>query len=383
MDVYLADASRTPFGRRGGVVAGLHVAQLAAVPLQQLLLRNPMLADVDHTEIYYGADPTAESGPNLARWAALISGLSEHYPALTLDRRESSGLDALIFASRAIRLDDAHTVIAGAVGSSSRTGYQLAAPDHSYPASLHLTASGNEDQVSSLLPSAWKHSAGWFAQLAAYQYGVDRALQDSWALRSHSLAQQAWHDGVPQEHLSYVDGHCLDECILEEIDSRQLGGKPPLFTSDGTVTAGNSAADADGAAALLLSAFPGPNPLATVLGGETVALAPDDYPLATAAAISKLLKRLNLEADDITAWELDERYAAATLVSLAHMPQLDKQRVNVAGSTLSYGHAGSASALRSLINLCTVLRREGGGYGLAATSVAAGQGTAVIIRVHG
>ncbi|QSB05031.1 thiolase family protein [Natronoglycomyces albus] len=383
MDVYLADAARTPFGRRGGVVARLHVAQLAAIPLQQLLLRNPLLADVDHTEIYLGADITAESGPNLARSAALISGLSEHFPAITIDRRESSGLDALILAARAVRLEDSHSAVAAAVGSASRVGFQLNTPDTAYPTHLRLFPSGSEEHVGQLLPSAWRHGPGWFAQLAAYQYDIDRAAQDGWALHSHSLAHQAWQDGIPQDHMSVVDGHCSDECILTEIDSRTMGAQPPLFTTDGTITVGNSAVDADGAAALLVSSFPGPDPMARFIGGETVGVAPNEYPLASAAAIRKVLARHNLKASDIAAWEIEERYAAATLVCLAQMPELGKKLVNTAGSTISYGHAGPASALRSLINLCTVLRRRGGGYGVAATNVAAGQGMAVIVRVDG
>jgi acetyl-CoA acyltransferase len=222
----------------------------------------------------------------------------------------------------------------------------------------------------------------------AAELGIDREQQDAWALRSHQRAGDAWDKGLHDDYVMEVAGVTRDESIRPDTSLERLAGLQPAFTTDGTVTAGNSSPINDGAIALLMgtadaAADLGVTPLGQVLGSATVAVEPDRFSVAPVPAVEKVLGRLGLSPSDVDLWEINEAFAAMVLSTLDGLPALDPEKVNPNGGAIAIGHPLGASAPRVVVDLCRELRRRGGGVGVAAACIGVGQGSAIVCRVAG
>jgi acetyl-CoA acyltransferase len=390
MDAYILDAVRTPFGRYRGGLSATRTDDLAALPLRELVRRNPGLDPAAVDDVIYGnTNGAGEENRNVARMAALLAGLPVTVPGSTVNRLCASGGEAVVQAARALAVGDARYVVAGGVEGMSRAPYVLPKPDEALPRSMqmHQTTVGWR-MVNPRFPAHWTDSLGACAERVAAELGIDREQQDAWALRSHQRAGDAWDKGLHDDYVMEVAGVTRDESIRPDTSLERLAGLQPAFTTDGTVTAGNSSPINDGAIALLMgtadaAADLGVTPLGQVLGSATVAVEPDRFSVAPVPAVEKVLGRLGLSPSDVDLWEINEAFAAMVLSTLDGLPALDPEKVNPNGGAIAIGHPLGASAPRVVVDLCRELRRRGGGVGVAAACIGVGQGSAIVCRVAG
>ncbi|MGH8879463.1 MAG: thiolase family protein, partial [Stackebrandtia sp.] len=303
-------------------------------------------------------------------------------PGVTVNRLCASGAEAIVQAARQVAGGDAERIIAGGVESMSRAPFVLPRPDAAFPRNMSLVPTQvGWRQPNPKFPRAWVDSLGECAQNLAAEYGIGREAQDTWALRSHLRATEAWDKGLLSDRVMHVDGVPRDECVRADTNRDKLAALKPAFTVDGTVTAGNSSPISDGAATFLVSREPGSNPMARVVASATVGVSPERFAVAPVDAIKKVLFKSGLHYRDIAAWELNEAFAAMALSCLHLLPEIDVNRVNVNGGAIAYGHPLGASAPRVIMELCDQLRKRGGGYGVAAACIGVGQGMAVVVHV--
>jgi acetyl-CoA acetyltransferase family protein len=274
----------------------------------------------------------------------------------------------------------------------SRAPFVLARPDAPFPGKLELlhTQVGWR-MVNPKLPDRWTASLGACAEAVAADLGIGRQAQDEWALRSHERAAAAWEKGLHDGFAEPVAAVSRDESIRPDTSAQALAALKPAFSPDGAVTAGNASPINDGAVAVLVgpaavAAELGVEPLGRVVTSATVAVEPHQFSIAPVPAIAKALSRAGLAPADITAWEINEAFAAMVLSCLRELPaavggQIDTERVNPNGGAIAIGHPLGASAPRVIVDVCREVRRRGGGYGVAAACVGVGQGVAVVVRV--
>jgi acetyl-CoA acetyltransferase family protein len=389
VDAFLIDAVRTPFGKHRGGLSGIRTDDLAALALTDLLRRNPALGgEVEVEDVILGdTNGAGEDNRNVARMAALLSGLPPTGPGVTVNRLCASGGEALVQAARAIRSGDADTLIAGGVESMSRAPFVLPKPEAAFPteAKLFHTQVGWR-MVNPRFPAEWTNSLGGCAEAVAAELGIGRAEQDAWAVRSHTLAAQAWDKGLHDDYIVAVPDVKRDESIRPDTSLEKLAKLKPAFTRDGAVTAGNSSPINDGAIAVLVGSQStvdklGAQPFGRIIAAATVAVEPHHFSIAPVGAIRKVLDRAGLSFVDIAVWEINEAFAAMVLSNLHTLPEIDRERVNPNGGALAIGHPLGASAPRVIVDACRELRRRGGGYAVAAACIGVGQGTAMVVKV--
>jgi len=389
-DVYIVDAVRTPIGRHGGALAGVRPDDLAATVVGALVSRQAGLDPAAIDDVYLGdANGAGEDNRNVARMAALLAGLPASVPGATVNRLCGSGLEAVIAANRAIACGDASICVAGGVESMSRAPWVLLKPERGYPRgseTLHSTTLGWR-MTNPKMSTEWTVALGEGAEILADKYGIDRAAQDRFALRSHQRAAAAWSAGTFADEVVPVPGVELerDESIRPDTSLEKLAALPPVFRPDGTVTAGNSSPLNDGAAALLLAddaglSRMGARPLARVVSRASSAVEPQLFGIGPVEAAHTALARAGIGWGDLRAVELNEAFAAQSLACLAEWSELDPEIVNPNGGAIAIGHPLGCSGARILGSLAWQLHRSGGGWGLAAICIGVGQGLAVVLE---
>jgi len=390
MDAYILDAVRTPFGRYRGGLSAVRTDDLAALPLRELVRRNPALDPAEIDDVVYGnTNGAGEENRNVGRMAALLADLPVTVPGITVNRLCASGGEAVVQAARALAVGDARYVVAGGVESMSRAPYVVPKPDEALPKSMemHQTTVGWR-MINPRFPRHWTDSLGACAERVAAELGIGREEQDAWALRSHQLADEAWDKGLHDDYVTNVEGVARDESVRPDTTAEQLAALRSAFSTGGTVTAGNSSPLNDGAIALLMgtessAADLGISPLGQLLGSAIVAVEPDRFSLAPVPAVTKVLDRLGLTTADVDLWEINEAFAAMVLSTLRGLPDIDREKVNPHGGSIAIGHPLGASAPRVVVDLCRELRRRGGGIGVAAACIGVGQGAAIVCKVEG
>jgi acetyl-CoA acetyltransferase family protein len=387
-DVVIIDAVRTPFGRNRGALSGIRTDDLGALPIAALVARHPGLDPARIDDVYYGnTNGAGEENRNVARMAALLAELPVSVPGVTVNRLCASGAEAVIQAGRAVATGDAVLCIAGGVEGMSRAPYVVPKPDEALPRSmqLHQTTVGWR-MVNPRFPEHWTSSLGECAQRVADELGIGREAQDEWAVRSHQRVAAAYDAGKHDGFVMEVAGLTRDESLRPDSTVETLAALKPAFTRDGSVTAANSSPINDGALAALVGTRHtaeelGVTPIGQILGSATVAVEPDRFSVAPVPAIEKVLGRAGLRPEDIDLWEINEAFAAMVLSTLHHLPQVDRELVNVNGGAIAIGHPLGASAPRVIVDLCRELHRRGGGVGIAAACIGVGLGQAVLVRV--
>jgi acetyl-CoA acetyltransferase family protein len=385
---FIVDAVRTPIGRHGGALAGVRPDDLAAGAIAALLRRTPDLDPAQLDDLYFGdANGAGEDNRNVARMAGLLAGVPPSVPGATINRLCGSGLEAAIAGDRAVLAGDAELIIAGGVESMSRAPWVLPKPDRAF-ARGHETAYSTTlgwRMVNPRMPEEWTVALGEGAEILADKYAISRADQDTFALRSHQRAAQAWAEGRFGTEVEGVDGLDTDEGIRADSSLEKLARLKAAFRPDGTVTAGNSSQLSDGAAALLLAseratAAVNREPLARIAARAASGVEPQLFGIGPVTAARTALKRAGITWSDLSVVELNEAFAAQSLACLAQWPDLDPDIVNVNGGAIALGHPLGCSGARILGTLAHELRRRGGGWGLAAICIGVGQGLAVVLE---
>jgi acetyl-CoA acyltransferase len=394
---FICDAIRTPIGRYGGALAAVRTDDLAAVPIRALVDRHPTVDWAAVDEVFYGcANQAGEDNRNVARMAALLAGLPADVPAATVNRLCGSGLDALALAARTIRAGEAGLAIAGGVESMSRAPFVLAKADSAFSrvARIEDTTIGWRF-VNPLLKARYGiDSMPETAENVAAEYGIARADQDAFALRSQSRALAAQTSGVlAQEIVGVSVPQKKGDAVVVERDEHPrattleaLARLKGIVKPDGTITAGNASGVNDGACALLVAseaaaAKHGLTPRARIVGAATAGVPPRIMGIGPAPATRKLLARTGLKIGDLDLIELNEAFAAQALAvtRLLGLPD-DAAHVNPNGGAIALGHPLGASGARLATTALCQLERTGGRRALATMCIGVGQGIALVIE---
>jgi acetyl-CoA acyltransferase len=383
--VVIVDGVRTPFGRAHatkGWLRNVRPDELVAGCWRELIRRNALNpALVDDAILGLALSPV-ELALNGARQASLLAGLPVTCPAVTVNRLCGSSLQALHHAAHAIQAGDADVVLVG--GVERMTGQEAPAPAVLHP---RLAAITPRESL----------SMGLTAEFLAHRYGISRADQDAWAVRSHQRASAARSapptTGLRPEILPVL-GHDdqglplvveRDQSLRPDASAESLAALSPAFLpSAGTVTAGNSSPRSDGAAALLVMSAErakslGYRPLAIVRATAVAGVSPAEMGLGPVSAIAKVLPRAGLTLADIGSVELNEAFAVQALACI-RQAGLNPDRVNERGGAIAIGHPLGASGARITLSLLHSLHNSRQEFGLVAMCIGMGQGIATLLQ---
>lgn len=397
-DAFICDAIRTPFGRYGGALSGVRTDDLGAEPLKALQRRNPTV-DWDRVEdLYYGcANQAGEDNRNVARMAALLSGLPESVPGVTLNRLCGSGMDAVGSAARAIRAGEMDLAIAGGVESMSRAPFVMpkATSAFSRSNSVEDTTIGWRFINPLIKKEFGVDSMPETAENVAADFGVARADQDLFALRSQRRTAAAQEAGLFAAEITAVavPRRNRDPLIVDTDEHPRAGTTldalaelPTPFREGGSVTAGNASGVNDGACALLLASEAGAHthglkPRARVLGMATAGVAPRIMGIGPAPATEKLLAQVGWRLGDVDVVELNEAFAAQALAVLRRLglPD-DAEHVNPNGGAIALGHPLGASGARLITTALYELERRDAKRAVCTMCIGVGQGIAIAIE---
>ena len=393
-DVFIAAATRTPFGRYGGRLAALRCDDLAAAPLTSLMARYPGLDWGAVDDVVLGcANQAGEDNRNVARMAALLAGLPETVPAVTVNRLCASGLEAVGQAARAIAGGDAQLVIAGGVESMSRAPFVMAKAEIAFGREQKLEDSTLGWRcINPVMQERYGvDSMTQTADNLAREHGITRACQDAYAWRSqqrtaHAQAQ-GWLAGeitpVQVRHGSESTTVSEDEHPRPNVTPEKLAKLTPLLGPDSTITAGNASGINDGAGALLLASAEalkkhGLQPLARVIGMTAAGVAPRIMGIGPVPAIQKLLAKIRRRLDEFDHIEINEAFAAQVLACTRSLGLADDaEHVNGNGGAIALGHPLGASGARLVMTAAFALRRQQQSRALVSLCVGVGQGVAL------
>jgi 3-oxoadipyl-CoA thiolase len=386
----ILSAVRTPVGRYGGVLAGERPDDLAALVIGEAVSRAGVPAD-EIEDVWFGAaNQAGEDNRNVARMAALLSGLPESVAGVTVNRLCASGLAAVVGACHAVVAGDGDLFVAGGVESMSRAPLVMAKPETPFPRGNRTvwdTTLGwrfPNPRLEAMYPL---ESMGETGENVAERYGVSREEQDAFALQSQRRWAEADAAGRFEDELVAVGEATRDEHPRPDTSEEKLAALAPAFREGGTVTAGNSSGINDGAAALVIASEErarslGVEPLGAFVGSAVAGVDPRVMGIGPVPAVRKLVDRAGVPVDDIDLVELNEAFASQSLVVIRELG-LDPERVNVNGGAIALGHPLGMSGARLVVTLLHELRRRGGRYGLATLCVGVGQGQAALFQRGG
>lgn len=395
-EVVIVDAVRTPIGRYNGALKDVRPDDLGAIVIKALVERNPNLITRQIEEVVLGnANQAGEDNRNVARMSGLLAGLPVEVAGTTINRLCGSGLDAVMYAARAIAVGEGDIFIAGGTESMTRAPFVMAKPDQSFPR-------GNMEMLDTTI--GWRFtndklkemygadSMPQTAENVAQQYNITREDQDIFAFQSQQRAKKALEEDRFSEEIIpvvYVDRKGNEVIVDQDEHPRpdttieKLTRLKPIFKG-GSVTAGNASGVNDGASALLLMSAEKAKelnlkPLARYITGATAGLEPNVMGLGPIFATRKALERAGLRTDDIGLVELNEAFASQSLECIRQLG-LDNQKVNINGGAIAFGHPLGASGARILTTLLYEMKKQNVKYGLATMCIGVGQGIATIIE---
>ncbi len=394
---YIIDAIRTPIGKYGGALSPVRPDDLATWIIRALLKRNEEWLPLEEVEdvIFGAANQAGEDNRNVARMAALMAGLPKEVGGVTVNRLCASGLQAIMDASRMLKLEEAGIYIAGGTESMSRAPWVMA---KSYEAfnrkpEVYDTTIGWRFVNPVLKEMYYPYGMGETAENVAEQWKISREEQDAFAHQSQVRYRAALEKGlwgeeivpvkVPKKKGEFVEVARDEHPRLTSLE--KLASLRPAFKKDGTVTAGNASGINDGASALLMVSEEVVNrfdlrPMARVVSVATAGVHPSIMGIGPVPATRKALKRAGLRLEDIGLIELNEAFASQSIACIRDLG-LNPDIVNVNGGSIAIGHPLGASGARiSTTLLHEMKRRPDVRYGLATMCVGVGQGAAVIFE---
>lgn len=421
-EVFVVDGARTPFLKSRNTPGPFAAADLAVAAGNALLARQPFAPDRLDEVILGCAAPSADEA-NIGRIAALRMGCGDRVPGWTVMRNCASGMQALDSAMANIQRGRADLVLAGGVDALSRAhllfsdamvrwlsqwyaakslGQRAALLTRFRPAMLAPVIGlirGLTDPVIGL-------NMGQTAENLATRFGITRTQMDFYAMRSHQRTARAVDEGAFGEiaALTGSDGtlYAEDDGLRRDSSVERLAKLRPVFDRrQGRVTAGNSSQVTDGASWLLLASRRavdqyGLKPLGRIVDSQWAALDPAQMGLGPVHAATPLLQRHGLGLNDLDAWEINEAFATQVIACIEAwasddycreqlglsqaLGTLDERKLNIDGGAIAIGHPVGASGARIVLHLLHVLRRQGGGRGMAAICIGGGQGGAMLVE---
>lgn len=386
---YVVGAARTPVGSFARSFRNVSAVDLGVSAVVEAIRRaNTDEETID--EVIMGNVLSSGLGQNPARQIAVGAGIDEDVPSFTVNKVCGSGLKAVALGAQAIMLGHASIVCAGGTESMSRAPYL--ADDMRWGSKMGHVQMKDSMLLDGLWCSLEDTHMGLTAENIASTYQISRQEQDEFALKSHQRAVRAIDDGsfadeivavtVPdRKKTTTVD---TDEHPRRDTSLEKLKRLPPVFTRDGTVTAGNASGINDGAAAVILASDRavqemGLKPMAEIVGFASAGVPPGLMGTGPIAATRKLLSTSGWDLHDIDVFEINEAFASQAICVLREL-ELDPARVNINGGGVALGHPIGASGTRILVTLLYQMRRQGANLGLASLCIGGGQGISMLVR---
>jgi acetyl-CoA C-acetyltransferase len=386
--VYILSAVRTPIGKFGGSLASLTAADMGVVAAKAAMERagiQPQQVE----ETIFGNARQAGGGPNPARQISIRSGVPQEVPAFTVNKACASGMKSIALAYQAILLGDASCVLAGGTESMSRVPYYLEA--------RWGYRLGNQDLVDGMYRDGFfcpmaKMLMGETAEVLAEHYKISRDEQDEYALTSQTRAARAIAAGrfdaelvpVTIEGKKGTTTFSRDEQPFADASKEKLGKLTPVFSKDGTITAGNSSGITDGAAAVVVASehFVKQNnlkPLARISAVTSAGVDPRTMGIGPVPALRKLEEKHNLRLQDFGLIELNEAFAAQVIACDREL-NLNRDRLNVNGGAIAIGHPIGCTGTRITVTLLHEMLKRNTRRGVATLCVSGGIGMALALE---
>jgi len=398
MDAFICDAIRTPIGRFGGALSSIRADDLAALSIKELKERNTSIDWSMVDEVIFGcANQSGEDNRNIARMSLLLAGLPQTVPGITINRLCASGLEAVTYASRMIKSNEAHLIIAGGVESMSRAPFVI--PKSTTPfsrnAEIYDTTIGWRFINPIMRQMYGVDSMPETAENVAERWNISREDQDKFAYWSQKKAAEAISKGrfnteifkvkiiqKKEENFLYKDEHPRSDTLLEKLSTL-----PTPFRNNGTVTAGNASGVNDGSAALIIASEKAIKeynliPKARILSSAATGVEPSVMGIGPVSATKKVLSLSNINLANINIIELNEAFASQALATMRDLSLSDDdERVNINGGAIALGHPLGMSGARLVLTATEQLHQsKNNKLALCTMCVGVGQGSAIILE---
>ncbi len=378
-EAVIVEAVRTPLGKRKGILSGIRADDLAALPLQEVIKRAGISADLVEDVIMGCVSQIGEQTMDIARVATLIAGFPVQVPGVTIDRQCGSSQQAVHFAAQAIISGDMDIVIAAGVESMTRV-----------PMGSPMQGVNPSEQLSSKYELIHQ---GMSAERIAEKWNLTRAELDQFSYKSHQKALQAQKEGRFEREIMPVevtleDGTKVivtaDEGPRADTTVEKLATLKTVFKEDGVVHAGNASQMTDGAAAVLLMSREkaeelGLKPRFKVLTRVVIGDDPTMMLTAPIPATKLALKKSGLSIDDIDIFEVNEAFASVPLAWLKETGA-NPEKLNPNGGAIALGHPLGGSGARLMTTMIHEMERTGARYGLQTMCEGNGMANATIIE---
>lgn len=386
---YIVAASRTACGKANkGSLRFTNPDTLAGEVIKDLLNRIPGLEAEQVDDVYMGcAFPEASQGLNIARQIAVLGGLPDSVPGVTVNRFCSSGLQTISMAAERVMAGAADVIIAGGVESMS----MVPMGGMSFQPNPELVEKRPEFYI----------SMGLTAENVAEKYGINREDQDAFAYRSHQRAISAWKEGKFESQITPVqvkekkisaEGEIIEEVFTFKQDegprgdtsTEVLGKLRPVFKLGGSVTAGNSSQMNDAAAAVVVMSEKkvkelGITPIARYVGFDVAGVAPEYMGIGPVEAIPKVLNSAGLSKKSIDLIELNEAFAAQSLAVIREL-DLNEEITNVNGGAVAMGHPLGCTGAKLTTQILYEMQARKSKYGMVTMCIGGGMGAAGIFE---
>ncbi len=398
-DAFIIDAVRTPIGSFGGSLSSVRADDLAAIPIKELIKRNPTIPVEIIEDVILGCHNQAgEDNRNVARMALLLAGLPHTVPGETINRLCSSGMSAVIHANRAIKAGDGEVLIAGGMEHMTRGPLVMSKSSKPFGGDVQLFDSSFgwrfvNPQMNKLYGT---DAMGITAENLADMYQISREDQDLFAYNSQIKAFKAQQNGILSEEIIGVElidkkGNITifdkDEFIKGNSTLEGLAKLKASFKKEnGTVTAGNASGLNDGAAAMFIAsenAVKSNNlkPKARIVSSGVVGVEPKIMGIGPVEASKKALQKAGISINDIDVIEFNEAFSAQCLAVSRNLGLADDDdRINPNGGAIALGHPLGMSGTRIIQAAVNQLQRTNKRYALAAMCVGVGMGYAVVLE---
>ncbi len=406
-EVVCVSACRTPYGRFGGGLASFDAPELGALAIKECLRRvSPKVKAEDIDYVIMGQVVPAGCGQVPSRQASILAGLPEWVPSITVNKVCSSGIKTVDLGVQMIMMGRADIIIAGGQESMSNCPFSL--PGMRWGARMGLTTVPSVDLMvyDGLWDAFYNRHMAIHGSETADEFGFTREDQDEWALQSQKAAGEAIKAGRLDDEIFPVEvrqGKKVavvdkDEFPRPDTTLEALAKLPPVFNhksavtgQPGSVTAGNAPGVNDGGDVCMIMSREtadrlGLKPLFSIVDYAEVSQPTKDIATVPGLSIKKVLEQNDLTVNDVKIIEINEAFAAVALISARTILGLSKEemkeKVNVNGSAIAYGHPIGATGARILMTLGYELRRRGGGLGVCGICSGHAQGDAMLIKVE-
>ncbi|MGS1003999.1 beta-ketothiolase BktB [Burkholderia glumae] len=389
-EVVVVSGVRTAIGDFGGSLKDFAPTELGARVVREAMARAGVAGDEVGHVVFGNVVHTEPKDMYLARVAAIDGGVSQHAPALTVNRLCGSGLQAIVSAAQSVLLGDAEIAVAGGAESMSRAPYTL-------PAARFGQRMGDARAVDMMLgalndPFQAIHM-GVTAENVAAKYGITREAQDALALESHRRASHATKAGYFKTQILPIEigskrgtvSFDTDEHVRHDAAAEDFAKLRPVFAKEnGTVTAGNASGINDAAAAVTLmerrvAEARGLKPLARLVAYAHAGVDPAYMGIGPVPASKKALERAGIGVADLDVIEANEAFAAQAC-AVANELGFDPEKVNPNGSGISLGHPIGATGALITVKALYELHRIAGRYALVTMCIGGGQGIAAVFE---